>query len=198
MRASTRSTTVQISSVSRPVRQSAIRVEQALPYARIELEAVLGLPERRVHLDDVVVQAARLVQPGGGVLDGGATGGLLAHARRRLAYPPCQILDGLAGRATHTSRAKSRLQPSDHRADQGLQHPGPGRVPDPGHAEHEHGADRHLGHELADPAWPTASEARMSRARLHQVRPTRTLKAMATTTPATTEFTRRMPVVRVA
>lgn len=46
--------------------------------------------------------------------------------------------------------------------------------------------------------WPTASEARMSRARLHQVRPTRTLKAMATTTPATTEFTRRMPVVRVA
>lgn len=44
---------------------------------------------------------------------------------------------------------------------------------------------------------PTASEARMIRARLHQVRPTRTLKPMAMTTPATTEFTRRIPVVSV-
>ena len=38
----------------------------------------------------------------------------------------------------------------------------------------------------------------MIRPRLHQVRPTRTLKPMAITTPATTEFTRRIPVVSVA
>lgn len=44
---------------------------------------------------------------------------------------------------------------------------------------------------------PTASEARMSSPRLHQVSPTRALKPMATSTPATTAFTRRMPVVRV-
>ncbi len=45
--------------------------------------------------------------------------------------------------------------------------------------------------------WPTASEARMISARLHQVRPTRTLKAMAMTTPVTTEFTRRTLVMMV-
>ncbi len=45
---------------------------------------------------------------------------------------------------------------------------------------------------------PTASEATISSARLHQVSPTSRLKAMATSTPATTEFTRRMPLVRVA
>ncbi len=45
---------------------------------------------------------------------------------------------------------------------------------------------------------PTASAATINRARLHQVRPTRRLKAMATRTPATTEFTRRIPLVSVA
>lgn len=45
---------------------------------------------------------------------------------------------------------------------------------------------------------PTASEDTISSARLHQVRPTRRLKAMATSTPATTAFTRRMPLVSVA
>ena len=45
---------------------------------------------------------------------------------------------------------------------------------------------------------PTTSEATISRPRLHQVRPTSRLKAMATRTPATTAFTRRMPVVSVA
>ncbi len=44
---------------------------------------------------------------------------------------------------------------------------------------------------------PTPSAARISRARLHQVSPTRTLNPMATTTPATTALTRRMPVVSV-
>lgn len=46
--------------------------------------------------------------------------------------------------------------------------------------------------------WPTASAATMTRARLHQVRPTSRLNAMATSTPATTAFTRRMPLVSVA
>ncbi|CAM5406925.1 hypothetical protein SLAVM298S_07715 [Streptomyces lavendulae subsp. lavendulae] len=44
---------------------------------------------------------------------------------------------------------------------------------------------------------PTTSEARMTSPRLHQVRPTSALKPIATRTPATTEFTRRTPVVSV-
>lgn len=44
---------------------------------------------------------------------------------------------------------------------------------------------------------PTTSEARMIRPRLHQVRPTRALNPIAISTPATTEFTRRTPVVSV-
>lgn len=37
----------------------------------------------------------------------------------------------------------------------------------------------------------------MIRPRLHQVSPTRALKPIAISTPATTEFTLRMPVVSV-
>lgn len=44
---------------------------------------------------------------------------------------------------------------------------------------------------------PTTSEARMISPRLHQVSPTSTLKPLATSTPATTALTRRIPVVRV-
>src|SRR4051812_33260125 len=42
------------------------------------------------------------------------------------------------------------------------------------------------------------SEARMIRPRLHQDRPTTALKPTAISTPATTETTRRIPVVSVA
>ncbi len=45
--------------------------------------------------------------------------------------------------------------------------------------------------------WPTTREARISRPRLHQVRPTSALKPIAIRTPTTTEFTRRMLVVSV-
>ncbi len=45
--------------------------------------------------------------------------------------------------------------------------------------------------------WPAISADRISRPRLHQDRPTSRLKRMARTTPVTTEFTRRIPVVRV-
>ncbi len=46
--------------------------------------------------------------------------------------------------------------------------------------------------------WPTVSAQRMSRPRLHQLSPTMALKPAATTTPTTTEVTRRMPLVMVA
>ncbi len=45
--------------------------------------------------------------------------------------------------------------------------------------------------------WPTSRDARMTRPRLHQVRPTSALKPIAIRTPATTEFTLRMAVVSV-
>ena len=44
---------------------------------------------------------------------------------------------------------------------------------------------------------PTTSATRMISPRLHQVRPTRELKPMASSTPATTEFTLRTAVTRV-
>lgn len=45
---------------------------------------------------------------------------------------------------------------------------------------------------------PMISEAKIVSPRLHQLRPTRELNAVAMSTPTTTEFTRRIPVVRVA
>ncbi len=45
---------------------------------------------------------------------------------------------------------------------------------------------------------PTPSPARITRARLHQVSPTSREKAMATSTPATTAFTRRTLIFSVA
>lgn len=44
---------------------------------------------------------------------------------------------------------------------------------------------------------PMMSETRMISPRLHQVRPTSALKPIASSTPATTELTRRIPVVSV-
>ena len=44
---------------------------------------------------------------------------------------------------------------------------------------------------------PISSEVRMIRPRLHQLRPTSALKPIAISTPATTAFTRRIPVVSV-
>lgn len=44
---------------------------------------------------------------------------------------------------------------------------------------------------------PTTSAARMISPRLHQVKPTSALNPMARSTPATTEFTRRTPVISV-
>lgn len=45
---------------------------------------------------------------------------------------------------------------------------------------------------------PMISEAKIVSPRLHQLRPTSAVNALAMSTPTTTEFTRRIPVVRVA
>ncbi|GDY52745.1 hypothetical protein SVIO_033680 [Streptomyces violaceusniger] len=92
-----------------------------------------------------MVEAAGLVEPGGGAVDGDLAAQLLADVQQQLTHPAGQVLDGLTGRLDPHRRREEEVEGHpDTGPDQGLQHPVPGVGGHLRHAEDQHGADRHL------------------------------------------------------
>lgn len=174
-------------------------VQQALLDARVEPQAVLRGAQRPVDVRDVVVEPAGLVQPGGGLLDGGAPvkASATSSSSRRIRRARSSMESPAV--STQTGGARTRLNSMPTTAPMRVSRTRSQAVSETWVTPRTSMALIATSgtNSSTRTSRPTSSEARMTRARLHQDRPTTTLNAMAMRTPTTTEFTRRRLVVRV-
>lgn len=150
VRQATRSTTAQISSVSRPVRSTSRKSSPSLTRGlsrrlssacrRAASTWAMSLSRRRASCS-LAAACSTLVGP---------EGSSPRWSRSHFMRPARSVIAAPHGSDPQGWRQQQVDQQPDHRADDRLQHPVPGGVRDLGDAEDEHGADRDFGDELVD------------------------------------------------
>lgn len=174
-------------------------VQEAFLDAGVEPQAVLGGAQGPVDVGDVVVETAGLVEPDGGLFDGGAPVNSSATSRRSSRIRRARSSMESPAVSTQTGGARSRLKSMPTAAPMRVSRTRSQAVSETCVTPRTSMALMATSgmNSSTFTSRPTSSEARMTRARLHQERPTTALNAMAMRTPTTTEFTRRRLVVTV-